>query len=790
MASTLTVRRERGRVRNVQEIQEGSVLVADAAAGASVLFVESVQDFDAEGGELAIEDELLPYVAIDDTANTITLEGVTADPHDTDAEVYVDPGAINRYAHIAIDDAGDEGEVLVARVEHGLWELLTTGTRLDSEGEWVIVEHNDYEWIVTDVLGRAPAREGAGASDGDRPDFSPGPPAIDGFDRSLRVEWIRVPNADPVIYEVHISTDPDFGDVGSEADATTLFLETEATGCLITHAGATGSPRLENNESYYVGIFAKDADGGGWADPTPAMGPTSEGIPVSRTDGVVPVVPGAPTLQGGIGLLVVRWTALANNDPLFFEVHISTNPSFVPTPGDTATLAGEMFGEFFVIRKLPNGTDLVFGTNYYARLIAFDEDGAQTTPSPVSNAATISQAGINDIAAGAITAAKLEATLIFTSKIVAGVDATNARVEMGYFGGASYGLRTWRNSTNKSFELNGSTGDVTFFNGATLVITSTQGTLDVNGTIPGLPSNGIVLDPSGIRMYAGGVLKAFLSSSGGSATFEGAISASTITGGTITGGTITGGTVNGTEIISSPTGDNIRLAANGERIEFRSGSTVKGFLRHNNTENRFVLASQDGTALHLRSADDTRIIKINNSRMVVTINGSDIIRIGDTNSPEALEMLLGNLFTRGIRANSHNNFDIGQSGTRYATIYCVTLNQSSDLSYKKSVVASERGLPFILGLKPKTWTWDFPVQEIVHKNEDDPDTTELVTSPLNGKRVDGFLAKDVAALGGSAVQDPATGEWSMSYTDLIAPIVASIQALYAELTDLRGRVRL
>jgi len=156
------------------------------------------------------------------------------------------------------------------------------------------------------------------------------------------------------------------------------------------------------------------------------------------SDGVPPTTSPAASVVGAIGAIVVTWPAVANHDSIEYEVHISTSPAFVPTPGDAATLAATQAGAGPAwIRKLPNGNPLEYGTLYYVRLISRDQDGTASAGAVAS--ATPVQATTGDIAVDAITADQILARSITAQKLLSefvlantfyGGDPLNQHVEM------------------------------------------------------------------------------------------------------------------------------------------------------------------------------------------------------------------------------------------------------------------------------------------------------------------------------------------------------------------------
>lgn len=164
--------REIGKLLEVKEFVPGtSLTVALGASPAVLLTVEDPTDFDEEGGQLALTHfdtgvvSILTYDQVDDEANTIRLTTAPgAHPIDSGVEVY--PKSITRYALIR-DDDNDEADPVEARVPLSLYDRFALGTR-DPEGEqWVEVERQGSEWVVTEMFAeRPPQTSGPNASTG------------------------------------------------------------------------------------------------------------------------------------------------------------------------------------------------------------------------------------------------------------------------------------------------------------------------------------------------------------------------------------------------------------------------------------------------------------------------------------------------------------------------------------------------------------------------------------------------------------------------------------------------
>jgi hypothetical protein len=129
-------------------------------------------------------------------------------------------------------------------------------------------------------------------------------------------------------------------------------------------------------------------------------------------DGSAPGSSPTPTLTGSLGVLVARWTPLANSDFTTYEVHLSTTTGFTPGAG---TLSGETPGASWVFRTLPGGGTLVQGTTYYCKIIASDPDGNAAASAQAS--ALLDKVSAADIVANTITANEIATGGVTASEI-------------------------------------------------------------------------------------------------------------------------------------------------------------------------------------------------------------------------------------------------------------------------------------------------------------------------------------------------------------------------------------
>jgi hypothetical protein len=92
------------------------------------------------------------------------------------------------------------------------------------------------------------------------------------------------------------------------------------------------------------------------------------------SDGFAPTVSPTPIAYGTPLSILLRWVPLANADPVTYDVYMSVTTGFTPD-GSTLVVQDEI-GSSATIRKTPTGGDLVYGTIYYFKIVAKDEDGA------------------------------------------------------------------------------------------------------------------------------------------------------------------------------------------------------------------------------------------------------------------------------------------------------------------------------------------------------------------------------------------------------------------------------
>lgn len=133
---------------------------------------------------------------------------------------------------------------------------------------------------------------------------------------------------------------------------------------------------------------------------------------VVTSDGDAPAASPTPDALPGVEAIYLRWLAIANGDPVTYDIHISTTPAFTHGP---LTKVGETQGSFYTLKGLPGSAPadpsdpdlrkLQFGATYYIQLVARDADG-EAPPSAEIPAYVIQMPG-SSIEANTITAVQV-----------------------------------------------------------------------------------------------------------------------------------------------------------------------------------------------------------------------------------------------------------------------------------------------------------------------------------------------------------------------------------------------
>lgn len=144
-----------GIVTTVIERQAASELSVAAAATDTAIAVVAPDEFDADGGVLLVGDpngnnDICAY-SIDTDTGVVTLKTPLANSYSDGDPVAVYPAFTERVAFFR--EAGS-GEELEARVPHGLYDRIATGTRDEDSAELIECEMRGHELVVSDIVGR------------------------------------------------------------------------------------------------------------------------------------------------------------------------------------------------------------------------------------------------------------------------------------------------------------------------------------------------------------------------------------------------------------------------------------------------------------------------------------------------------------------------------------------------------------------------------------------------------------------------------------------------------------
>jgi len=336
---------------------------------------------------------------------------------------------------------------------------------------------------------------------------------------SITYTWTLVADADVSNYELTFSTSSTF-----------------ASGNITYYSGNSNTitvSGLSPDTTYYARVRAVDSAGltsAAWSGTAiKATSPYSSGL----SDGVAPASSPAPSVLGGIGYLFVSWAPVTNNDPVTYEVHISTISGFTPTSG---TKVAEISGTIISLEKDAAGTALAYGTTYYVKTIAKDVDGAATASSQGSG--QISKADTADIAVGAITA---------SSAIIANAAVTSANIQDAAI------------TTAKIDNLavtNAQIADATITNAKIADLSVSKLTAGTVGSGVGIT----MAAGSSILLNGGSVYSNTYSTSGGTSGFSLSDSGLIIRSGDISAAALTTGTISGTNTITL-SGSNAKIVA-------------------------------------------------------------------------------------------------------------------------------------------------------------------------------------------------------------------------------------
>lgn len=251
---------QQGVVTTVTTTDLGSHLSVDAASGATTVTVDVVLDFNEGGGTLRLNGVTYTYTAADYDALTLTIPaGLTGAAVAGDrVDVLVDGDVVsNKWADVMQEHADDAQRV---RVPHALWGLIPDGIRVGGNERVQFEKHPSGEWVLTDVLGKAPQLDGAildpatvppAATDGEPPGAAPVLTARSGIG-SIAFSWTAVPNADPYRFKLFVATSP-----GIDTDVATPVVITASSSHTYVPIPA------DFTGTYYAVVLEFDEDGDG-----------------------------------------------------------------------------------------------------------------------------------------------------------------------------------------------------------------------------------------------------------------------------------------------------------------------------------------------------------------------------------------------------------------------------------------------------------------------------------------------------------------------------------------------
>ena len=205
-------------------------------------------------------------------------------------------------------------------------------------------------------------------------------------------------------YKVQLATDNAF---------TANLLEYQTGNVNITVSG------LAEETQYYYRVAAIDVNDeqGPWSVTKDFE--TTGFRDVDFSDTVVPATPGTPTVTGGAGYLHVTWPRVtlnaqgaAQGDDIMYEVHVAATNDFTPS---ATTRAVETSGTQATVTKTGAGAALNYGTTYYVKIIARDDDGSSpASPQASGTPVKIQNSDVDiTIEAGKITTGTMSAS-VFT----------------------------------------------------------------------------------------------------------------------------------------------------------------------------------------------------------------------------------------------------------------------------------------------------------------------------------------------------------------------------------------
>lgn len=188
---------------------------------------------------------------------------------------------------------------------------------------------------------------------------------------------------------------------------------------------------------------------------------------------------------------------------------------------------------------------------------------------------------------------------------------------------------------------------------------------------------------------------------------------------------------------------------------FSGTATFSGDIKLNDNINLYL--GTDNDASFVWNAAANRLYTYVTNDWVITVDDDLYVDAGGTIY----------LFDAAAFRISSGSANCGSSGTRWSTVYCVTLDESSDIRLKQNIEPSFLGLDFINALNPIAYNFD----------------TKLTRHGLAAQQVLeaieslGYKLEDFAAISND------NDNWGLSYTQFIGPIINAIQELSRRIDD-------
>jgi hypothetical protein len=149
----------------------------------------------------------------------------------------------------------------------------------------------------------------------------------------------------------------------------------------------------------------------------------------------------------------------------------------------------------------------------------------------------------------------------------------------------------------------------------------------------------------------------------------------------------------------------------------------------------------------------------------------------------------------GLFPGTGNTYTFGNSGNRWNDIYSYNApNYVSDVRLKTDIETCDLGLTFIQSLRPVSYRWIVGQREwLPPDNPDDPEAKGTVVDRPGVRRHYGLIAQELRdALDGKDFAgycyDPEADEYSLRYSELIAPLIKAVQELAGQVEALTARV--